>query len=85
MADQQAGVTLGYSKSKGQYLVEEIRGGWPVTSYQRSTDMPYLGENATVVQNETVTVHVGDWLSEGEAEALGARIHLTVRPYRLDA
>jgi hypothetical protein len=43
------------------------------------------GDSSAVVQVETVTVHVGDWLTEREAEALAGQTHLTVRPYRLDA
>ena len=79
MTDRQSGGTLGYSKSKGQYHVDEIRGSWPTASYQHST-----GGTTGPVQVETITVHVGDWLSEREVEALGARTHLTVKSYRLD-
>jgi hypothetical protein len=85
MADQQAGVTLGYSKSKRLYYVEEIRGSLPMATYQRATGVPDQGDSAVSVQVETVTVHVDEWLTQSEAEALGARTHLTVRPYRLDA
>lgn len=85
MADQQAGVTLGYSKSKRLYHVEEIRGNRPVATYQRSKGVPDQRDSAVIVQIETVTVHVGDWLSESEAGALGAQTYLIVRPYRLDA
>ena len=77
-------VLLGYSASKGQYHVDEIRGSWPVATYQRSIGVPDQGESATVVQIETITVHVGDWLLEGEADSLGTRTHLVVRPYRAE-
>lgn len=69
-------VVLGYSRSKGQYQVEEIRGDWPVATYQRST-----GGTTGPVQVETITVRVADWLTEGEAEQLGGRTALIVRPY----
>lgn len=77
-------ILLGYSPSKGQYHVDEIRGSWPTASYQRTTGVPDQGDSAGVVQVETITVHVGDWLSEGEAGGLGARTHLIVRPYRAE-
>lgn len=77
-------VVLGYSRSKGQYHVEEIRGSRPTASYQYTTGVPDQGESAAIVQVQTVTVHVGDWLTEGEATALGARTPLIVRPYRAE-
>ncbi len=76
-----AEVILGYSPSKGQYHVEEIRGSWPTASYQQSKPSVSLTE---AVQIETITVHVGDWLSESETGSLGARTHLIVRPYRAE-
>ncbi len=72
--DHVAEVVLGYSRSKGQYHVDEIRGSWPTANYQCSASVP----------DQTVTVHVGDWLEEGEAGHLGARTHLIVRPYRAE-
>ncbi len=78
-------VVLGYSRSKGQYRVDEIRGDMATVTYQHSTgvrDMKALLNSPTVVQMETITVHVGDWLLEGEANNLGIRAHLIVRPYR---
>lgn len=81
--DHTTEVVLGYSRSKGQYHVEEIRGSWATATYQVSTGLPdQEGQSATLVQVETITVHVGDWLLEGEANSLGARTHLIVRPYR---
>lgn len=81
MTDHVAEVVLGYSPSKGQYHVNEIRGSWPTANYQRSKDS---GTGSGPVQVETITVHVGDWLLEGEAASLGARTHLIVRPYRAE-
>ncbi len=81
-----AEVTLGYSPSKGQYHVDEIRGSWPTACYQHVSGPPLdeLVNSSDEVQVETVTVHVGDWLTEAEAGNLGARTHLTVRPYRVE-
>lgn len=84
--DHATEVVLGYSPSKGQYHVDEICGSWATASYIRTTGVPdQEGQSATVVQTETITVRVGDWLLETEANGLGARTHLIVRPYRLGA
>lgn len=78
-------IVLGYSPSKGQYHVDEIRGSLATASYQVSTGVSdQEGQSASLVQMETITVHVGDWLLEGEANSLGARTHLIVRPYRAE-
>jgi hypothetical protein len=82
--DHVAEVVLGYSRSKDEYHVQEIRGSWPTASYQWSTGVPNQGDSAAVVQVETIRIRVGDWLSESEATNLGARTHLIVRPYRAE-
>ncbi len=78
-------VVLGYSQSKDRYHVDEIRGSWPTANFQHTIGVADQGDSASVVQVETITVHVGDWLTEGEARSLGARTPLIVRPYRLGA
>ncbi len=62
-------VTLGYSRSKGEYHVDEIRGHFPY--------VPHRGEPSPI--------RVGIWLTEVQACDLGTTVTLVVRPYRAEA
>ena len=71
MADQKPKVTLGYSKSKKEYLVEQIEGSRTTVPFGR-------GDDANLAR-------IGRWFSEADTDSLGQEADLVVRAYRLDA